>query len=161
YRGNMALFFSGLIFRPGPRGYAARTAVIADPVDGRVVDDGGVVDVVDVGDIHVVYGAIVEKASVLPASAFVAFTEVSEAIDDPTIETDAGTPIAFMKDVSVAAPTPPGRSPKQSRFRCEHPRARHPIISIIAVSPVSGRPDVALSGTRRLFIDRQRPAGHR
>jgi hypothetical protein len=72
---------------------------------------------VDVGDAHVVYRTVVEKLSVIPTSAFVALAKVTVAVTNPAIETYVRTPIAIIKDESVAAPTPIGWSPEQTDFR--------------------------------------------
>src|SRR6266576_1568906 len=74
--------------------------VVAGPIHGPVVDHGRVVDVVYVGDIHIVYGTVIEKPVVVPTPAFVAISKIAEAIIDPAIETDSRTPIAFMEKKS-------------------------------------------------------------
>ena len=72
-------------------------AVIAHPVDGRVIDHSRVVDIVNVGDVNVVHRAVVIELAVVPASALVAVAEISVAVGDAAIETDLRSPIAFMK----------------------------------------------------------------
>src|SRR5579864_5254509 len=94
------------LLRRGTRRDSSVAAVVADPVHGCVIDYGGVVNVVNVGDVDVVDGTVVEKASAFPASAFVAFTEVAESVNDPAIETNPRPPIAFMENKCFAAPAP-------------------------------------------------------
>ena len=81
-----------LFGRRRSRGSSARTAVIADVIHRDIVDDGFVVNVCDVGD--VVDRAVVVKGSVIPISTFVARSNVTVAIEDPSIETDLWPPVA-------------------------------------------------------------------
>src|ERR1700680_2013798 len=83
-------------------------AVVTDPVHRRIVDHRGVVNVVNVGDVHVVHRTVVVKLPVLPTSAFIALTKVSVAVTDPAIEPYTRTPVAIVENVSVAAPPPIG-----------------------------------------------------
>src|SRR5579864_1131375 len=132
-------------------------AVVADPVHGGVVDHGRVVNIVNVGHVHIVHGTVVEKPVVVPTSAFISVAEVAEAIVDSAIETDSRTPIAFMEQKSVAAPAPIARGPEETGFRRQHPRTGHPVVVsvIVIVGPVTRRPDIALGGAQGLFIHRQ------
>jgi hypothetical protein len=127
-------------------------------VHSRIVHDSGVVNVVNVGDIYVVDGAIVEKVSAVPTSAFIPITEVSESVRNSPIESDVRAPPACMEKIYTAAPTPPRRSPEEADFGSQHPCARHPIIiSIIGIPcPVARSPDVTLSGARRLLVNGER-----
>jgi hypothetical protein len=76
----------------------ASRAVVADAVD-RCVVDRDVVDNciryravvhVNVGDGHVVYGAVVIETIAAPVTALIADAYVSESIVDPAVETDMG-----------------------------------------------------------------------
>jgi hypothetical protein len=82
----MSIMSSGLFLRCGARVDPAVTAVVADVVNAlvhpRVVNVAGNVDV------HVVQRRVVEKMPIVPAPAFITMTEITEAIVDPTIETD-------------------------------------------------------------------------
>ena len=100
----------GLLLRSGALVDAAVSAVVADSslvanIDTRVVH------VVNDGDVHVVDGAIVEKASTVPAPAFITVAEVAVAIVDPAIEAHYRAPEAFVEDESATAPSPVCRSP--------------------------------------------------
>src|SRR5258708_35146265 len=61
-------------------------AVVADASQRRVVDHGGVVDVVNLSDVHVVHRTIVIKTSVVPTPAFITAAEVTVAIVDSPIQ---------------------------------------------------------------------------
>src|SRR6266481_5294796 len=104
----------------------AVTAVVADAVHGSVVDHGRVVNIVNVGDVHVVHRTVVEKPIVVPTPAFISIAEIAEAVVDPAIEPDSPAPIALMEQKSVAAPT-----------------------------PISWGPEVTLGRAKGLFIHRQ------
>jgi hypothetical protein len=74
----------------------AFSAVVADPVDGRVIDDGLVVDVRDVGVRYVVYRAVIVKDAAVPVPSLVAYAPISEAVVDAPIEPDLATPVPAM-----------------------------------------------------------------
>ena len=95
---------------------------------------------------------------VVPTSAFVAFSKITEAIIDPAVETYLRTPVAVIEKKTFAAPTPIPWSPQETDFRRHHPCARHPVIivEVVAVGPVAGCPNVTVPRTKRLLIDRQR-----
>ena len=61
HRWNALLTQRCLLGRRGTASDAAR-AVIADAIDGGVVDDGAVVNIVNVGDVDVVHGTVVVEA---------------------------------------------------------------------------------------------------
>src|SRR5208283_4479985 len=100
------------------------TAVEADAVPLALVHPG-VVNVVEVTVVHAIIRRVVEKMPVVPASAFITMTEVTEAIVDPTIETYGQAPVTFIEEISVVAPTPIAWSPAVPDFRSLHPCARH------------------------------------
>src|ERR1700690_1276294 len=153
---NMSLTFRCFFFRPRTLVDPTLATVVADPVHRGVVDHGGVVGVVNVGNVYVVHCAVVEEAPIVPAPAFIAVTEVAEAVADAAVETYVQTPVAFMENKSVAAPTPPGWSPEETGFRRHYPRTRHPIVAVGAIGPKAGRPNVALGRARGLLIHGQR-----
>src|SRR5712692_3094343 len=153
-RRNMPLPRRRLFFRPRTRADPAIAPVVADP-RYRPIDHRGVVDVVDDGDVHVVHRSVVEKPVVIPTSALVALAKVSIAVIDSAIESDLRTPVAVIEDKSVAAPTPIGWSPQEADLRRHHPSPRHPVVIVVGVSPVSGRPKITIPRTKRLLIDRQ------
>jgi hypothetical protein len=128
------------------------TAVVAHSVHGRVVDHRAVVNVVNVGDIHVVRRTVVVKLSVLPTSTFIALTKVSVAVTDPAVETYMRTPVAIIENISVVVPTPIARSPEETDFRSHDPCTRYPVVVVLGVSPVPRRPDITIAGDGRLLV---------
>src|SRR5580704_1996840 len=150
-RRDMSVTLGRFFFRPRTVVYPALAAVVADPVDGGVVDHRCVVNV---GDVHIVDGAIVEKVSAVPASALIAVTEISESVIDPAVEPDMRPPIAGVEKKCAAAPTPPAGSPEEAGFGGQHPGARYPkVVGGVSIpGPIAGSPDVALGGARRLLV---------
>src|SRR5580700_6402408 len=110
---EMSFMFRRFFFRRRACVDPTFAAIVANPVHGGVVDHGGVVNVVDVRDTHVVHGAVVEKLSVVPSSAFIPMAEVAESVNDSAIEADVWTPKALMENKYAATPTPPGRGPEE------------------------------------------------
>src|SRR5579872_552792 len=152
----MSLTCRSLFFRPRTRIDPTIAAVVADPIHcGGVVDHGCVVNVVNVGDVHVVHRTVVIELSVLPPATLVALSEVSVAVTDSAIEADLLPPVALIENITIATPTPIGWSPEQAGFWGHHPRTGHPvvIVVIVSVSPVPGRPEITITRAKRLRVD--------
>src|ERR1017187_1864142 len=151
YRRDMSLTRHRLVFRPWTRADSAVATVVAD-VAHIVVHHAGVINIVDVGDVHVVHGTVVKKVSAVPTPAFVTLAEIAEAVIDPAVEAYVRTPI--------------GWSPQETDFRRHHPCARHPVViaDVVIVGPVARCPEITVPRTKRLLIDRQggraEPNGH-
>lgn len=157
HRRDMSFASHRLLLRRGTGTDSSVSTVVADAVDRSVVDDRGVIDVVNVGDIHIVHRAVVVELSALPASALVAVTVISIAVTDSAIEADLLAPISVVENKSVAAPTPVRWSPEQTGFRCHDPRAWHPVITVVVtgIGPIPGCPKITIAGTKGLLVDRQ------
>ena len=80
-------------------GCSAGAAVIANVVHRSVVDHRRVVNVVNVGDVHVVHRTVVIQSSIIPVCALVAGTAVAVAIIDAAVEADLWAPVAGMPEV--------------------------------------------------------------
>ncbi len=128
------------------------TAVVADMVHCGIVDYGGVVNVVNVGDVHIVRRAVVVKLSILPASTLIADTAVAIAVVYPAVEADLLTPVAAVPGEGAAAPTPIAGSPEQPNGGRLDPRTRHPEVAFTTVSPIAGGPQVAGVGGHGLHV---------
>ena len=134
-------------------------AVIADAINRRtIVDDRGVVDVVNRGDVYIGDRAIVEEPSVIPTSAFEAFSGITKTIVDSAIETDMGAPIAVIENIMSFVPGPVRWRPEIAGFRGRYPGAWNPVIVafVITPRPIAGRPNVTLAGAERLLVDGKR-----
>ncbi len=123
---------------------------------GRPINDGLVVNVVDICNVNIVYGTVVVEGSVVPVPALVAFSAVAVAVIHATVEADFGPPVSIVKSVRAIVPAPVARRPKQASLRSFDPCAGHPVVAFIAVGPVARRPNIALTGRDRLRVDRQR-----
>jgi len=149
---EMMLMFRGKLMRSRTR-LDTTGAVERHVVD--VVDDGPVIHVGDVDTAHVHGRAVVEKGTTAPVTALESNTAIAEAVVHAAVEADMRTPVAPVPGVDATTPTPVARRPQQSGRRRQHPGTGHPVITVIAVSPISGRPHIAGSGKRRLYIHRQ------
>src|ERR1043166_1582462 len=96
-------------------------AVVTHARDVHIVYNRGVIDVVDVCNIYIVYGAVIEKVIAFPAPAFVAVAGIAPSIIDATIKTYARSPIPFMKYESHSAPAPITRCPEETGLGGQHP----------------------------------------
>ena len=154
---NMPVMRRGFFGGGRSRRESTLAPVVADPAHRRVID-GRVIDVVDVVDIHVQYGTIVEKMSVVPTPTVKANSKVAEAVVDAAIKPDGRPPIAIVENETSAAPAPISGCPQEADFGSHHPRTRHPVIvvKIVAPAPVTWRPEVAVPRADRLLINRQR-----
>src|SRR5271167_1128014 len=154
------VFFArrGLFLRCRPCCYPTVAAVVADAVHRRVVDHGGVVNVVNVSDVYVIHRAVIVEMVVFPTPALVTVAEVTEAIVNSAIETDHWSPEAFMEDKPFASPTPPAGSPEKADLRGQDPGSRHPVVvaKVGIIRPVARGPDVTVGWARRLHIHRKR-----
>jgi hypothetical protein len=137
-----------------------RSAVIAGVV---VVDDRGVVDhhfpLIHIGDVHVGdvgYGAIVVEVIIVPVSTLVTAADIAKAIVHAAVEADITAPVAVVKSVSATEESPVTWRPQRALIGRLRPGTRDPIVSLVRVSPVARRPEVAGGGDWRLLIIRQR-----
>jgi hypothetical protein len=156
-RRNVPLTLRVLLLRRRTPRDPAFASVVTHPIhDRRIVDDGLVIHVVNIGDVHIRHRPVVEEAIVIPSSALETITEITEPVVDAAIETDLRSPIALMKKEHTPLPAPPRRGPQEAYFRSQNPGARHPkIVSVVVIPrPITWRPYVALAGAKRLLIDR-------
>ena len=144
------------LLRRRTRRDASVTTVVADAIDGGVIyDDRLVIDVGNVGDVHIGHVAVVVEVASAPFATIKTFTGISVAIVNAAIEAHMRTPVAAMENVEAFVPSPPPRSPEHSHGG-DYPGARHPVVAVIIVpGPVAGCPQIAGSGTERLRINGQ------
>jgi hypothetical protein len=115
----------------------------------RGIGDGAVVDY-DVGDVHIVDGAVIVEATPAPIPALVADPAIAESIVDAAVVADVSAPEAVVVAISPAVRSPISRSPQVTHLRREYPGSRHPVVALGGVTPVSGRPKIAVAGAFRL-----------
>src|SRR5271163_845991 len=126
-RTNVPVVRRRLLFRTRTYVDSTIAPVEADAVD-VLVDHGGVVNIVNFGDVDVHHRAVIEKVSAVPTSAFKTQTEISEAVIDPTVEANVRTPVTVVEIKSAVTPPPVARSPKESNLRSQNPGPGHPVI---------------------------------
>src|SRR6202158_993556 len=113
-----------------------------------------VVCVVNHGHVDVAHRAIVDELSSAPFSAPETYARVAEAIINAAIETDVRSPVAAVPHVHAFVEAPiPGR-PEEAGLRSHHPRSWHPVIALVAVSPIPRRPDITRGRANRLDVHR-------
>jgi len=118
-----------------------------------VHDDSSGIDVVNYMHVYVVHARVIEKVTVGPAAAEVSGADVSESVVDTAVETDFWAPIASVPEIGAVGPAPVTGRPKQTNRRRFNPCAGNPEISaVVAIAPVTGRPDVALAGANGLRV---------
>jgi hypothetical protein len=138
--------------RTGPHLDASR-AVVTDIGDvGGLVDDGVVVDIVHYRCVHVVDGAVIGEVVVVPVAALISESNVAEAVVDAAIVADVAAPITAVEAVTALNEAPVAGSPQCSLVRRGNPRTGNPIVAFRCVVPIAGGPDIAVSGSRRLFV---------
>ena len=155
-RGRAVLLVGRCFFRRRwPCGDSTSSAVIADVVERRVVDDGFAVNIVNVRDIHVACRAVIVERSAVPISALITETAIAEAVVDAAVKADTPAPIAFIPGVGVVTPAPVTRRPEQTLFGSLHPRAWNPEVAFVSIRPIAGRPQITVGGAHGLGIYRE------
>jgi hypothetical protein len=91
---------------------AVGSTVKAGVIDGGVVNDGFVVDVGYMNVADVVHRGVVHEVAVIPIATLVADAPIAITVVNPAIEANVRTPVAGVKDVSAATPSPVSRSPE-------------------------------------------------
>ena len=152
-----------LLFGGRSRVGSTIAAVVADAIHARIVDDRLVVRVMNDGGVYVHDRGVVKEVAASPVSALKASAHVSESIKNATVEADLVSPIASVPDVNAVAPSPISRSPQETDFGRENPRARHPVVVTIGIvpSPIAGRPEIAFTRTDGLYVNRQKRRSNR
>ena len=147
-----------LLFGGRSRVGSTIAAVVADAIHARIVDDRLVVRVMNDGGVYVHDRGVVKEVAASPVSALKASAHVSESIKNATVEADLVSPIASVPEVNAVAPSPISRSPQETDFGRENPRARHPVVVTIGIvpSPIAGRPEIAFTRTDGLYVNRQK-----
>ena len=134
----------------------AATAVVADAADVAIVDHGAVIDVVNVGGVYVIHGAVIKEMIVIPVAALIAETAIAEAVVHAAVKADVRAPVTGVPEITTAAPTPVAGSPEETDSRRQDPNARNPVVAASRVGPVAGSPDVAVSGANGLRVNGKR-----
>lgn len=130
---------------------ASRTSVAgaaSSVVNRSVVDDRiryRAVVYVNIGEGHIVDRAIVVETTAAPIPALIAGACVAISIIDAPIVTNMRAPIAVVVSIPATGMSPVSRSPQIAHFRRPGPCSRHPVVALIRIAPVSGRPQIAIT----------------
>ncbi len=136
---GVLLFHRRRLVLNSARSTRIRNMVVVD--DRRVVNDRLVdVRVVNNRRIYVHHGRIVGKLVTAPLTTGESDPHIPKAVVHTTVVSNVRSPIAIKEAILTALKAPVRWRPKEARLRCRHPRARNPVITIFAVSPVAGRP---------------------
>jgi hypothetical protein len=117
-----------------------------------IIAHGVVVDVLRPRAVHIIEGAVVVEMAAAPVAALVTVADVAKAVIDTAIVADVLAPVAGVKPVGIIPVAPVAWGPESAFVRSLHPRAGHPGIAVSTPGPVSGRPDIAVAGNRRLIV---------
>ena len=135
---------------------SSMASVISHVILRREVRHRTVVHVVNNRCVHVGDRRVVVKRPSVPIPAFITPAGISEAIIYTAIEADMRSPIAMVQAIVTFIESPIGRGPKSSDPWGNYPCAWRPVVAIVGIGPIAGRPDVVFTGARRLRIIRQR-----
>src|ERR1700722_7655437 len=130
YRREMSLTCGSFFLARGTFVYSTVAPVEAGAINSSV-DHRSVVDIVNLRDIHIIHCAVVEKVSVVPTSAFIPVTKVSESVADAAVESYFRPPIALMEEIAVFFKCPIPWGPEKTNLRGYYPGARYPIVIVI------------------------------
>ena len=139
---------------------SAWTAVIRDVM--RVGYNAGFNDCpvhisgVNVSLIHSNYRRVIRKRVAAPLAAGKPDAPESEAVVHAAVVAHVLAPVAVMKSVLTAVPTPVRRRPHRAHVRSRHPRAWIPVVVpiVVGIRPVSRRPHQVGLRTNRLLVHR-------
>ena len=110
------------------------------------------VDIVNDRSVYIRDRGVVVNTVVVPVRALIAATRISEAVVNAAIVADVRTPIARVPMVIAIIETPIRRRPQRAHVRGQHPRTRNPVITGTCVAPVTRRPHIVVTGSRRLAV---------
>ena len=134
------------------------TGAIVRDVDRGVVDDDRIRDRavihLNIGDVHVVDRTVIVESISVPVPALIANTDVAEAIVNAAVISDMPAPESIVIAISAADESPISGRPQKANLGRLRPGARHPIVALRSIAPISRRPQVAIAWAIRLRIFR-------
>ena len=152
--GRNALLTQCGVFRRQWLASDASRPVVAGTVHRGVVD--AAVIHVNVGDVHIVDGAVIVETISAPIPALIADAAVAESVVNAAVVADILAPEAVVELIQAGGESPISRRPQEAHLRWHRPYAGHPEVALRSVAPISGRPQIAIAGAFRLRIFRQR-----
>jgi hypothetical protein len=153
---DMILMHDRLFLSIGPCRNSAR-AVEAGPVNRAVANYCTIyISIMDHRPVDIHDGGIVAEMSSLPHTSSKSGASIAITIVHASVEAYMGTPIPTMPSIKPAFVAPIAWGPKKSHLGRHNPHSGNPIIPIIPISPVTGRPQIPVVRAGGLGIDRQR-----
>jgi hypothetical protein len=110
---------------------------------------------VDMPTVYVHYRDVIGEDPTAPLAASKAEAAITVAVIHAAIVADVLAPVARMEDVEAVRPAPVARRPQSAFIGCRNPRSRNPIVTVVAIGPVTGNPHQARLRAVGLHIDRK------
>ncbi len=156
-RRDMATLCNRPFMRRGLGRQATPATIVTDAI-ARITDHRPVhISVVHMDTGDVIGRGIVGEVIPFPTTAAVAMSPVTVTVIDAAVESHGRTPITLVKAIASVGPSPVARRPKEADLRWLAPSARYPVVfaGIRVIGPVSGSPQVTVTGTNGLRVHQQ------
>jgi hypothetical protein len=161
----MLLLFGRTLDMPVPhRRLLTRIGTITNPAGAaiitytihRYIPDNGSIDIhiAHNGSIDTRDSRIIPETPAIPLPSIITAAPISTTIIDTAIVSYMRSPISGVPPVQSADKTPVTRRPIKSCLWWLFPITRHPIITLVSISPVTRYPDKAIYRAGRLLINR-------
>jgi hypothetical protein len=99
--------------------------------------------------------SIIVEGSAFPAATIISGTSVAEAVVYAAIKPNIRSPIAGMPEVKSSGVSPITGRPEKANFGRVSPVSCHPVVSIVAIGPITRYPYFTVGWARGLIIYRQ------
>lgn len=144
-----------LLTRIGTITNPARAAIITHTIHRYIPDNGSIdIHIADNGSIDTRNSRIIPEMSAIPLPSIITTTTITTTIIDAAIVSYMRSPISGVPPIQSADKTPVTRRPIKSCLRWLLPITRHPIITLVSISPVTRYPDKAIYRAGWLLINR-------
>ena len=110
---------------------------------------------VDIPAVHMHYKGVIGEDPAAPLAAGKAEAAITVAVIHAAIVADVPAPVAGMEDIEAVRPAPVAGRPQSALIGRRNPRARNPVVAVVAIGPVTGHPHQAGLRAVGLHIDRQ------
>jgi hypothetical protein len=152
---NMIFMHDRLFLGVGAHRDAAR-AVEAGSVRGGMNHRAIDVCIMDHRSVDIHHGGVIPEMPSGPYSSSKSGASVSITIIYASVVAYMGTPVPNMPSIKSAIIAPIPWGPKESHLGRTYPHSGNPIIPIVPVGPITGRPQIPVVRAGWLGIDRQR-----
>jgi hypothetical protein len=143
---------SGGKFRCGRPSIHSSWPVEAGPTRGIAVCYVSAINVVNYRSIYVCYLRVVKILVAVPVAAVESHAGITKSVVNPSVETHGNSPVARVPHINSVREAPIARSPKQTCPRRHNPNPRYPVVTGIAICPVSWFPNVTRTGANWLGV---------